>query len=75
MPGGPQNLSQGGVVIDNNVTPGCESPNLDCFPYAWKTYAEFLEDAGVSWQVVSQFEIIIFFLENRFDFEKHLLRS
>ncbi|KIJ53598.1 hypothetical protein M422DRAFT_241835 [Sphaerobolus stellatus SS14] len=51
VPGGPQNLSQGGVVIDNNVTPGCESPDINCYPYAWKTYAEFLEDAGISWQV------------------------
>ncbi|KIJ53617.1 hypothetical protein M422DRAFT_241856 [Sphaerobolus stellatus SS14] len=50
VPEGPQNLSQGGVVIDNNVTPGCEAPNLNCFPYAWKTYAEFLEDAGIFWQ-------------------------
>ncbi|KIJ38386.1 hypothetical protein M422DRAFT_781472 [Sphaerobolus stellatus SS14] len=43
--------SQGGVVIDNNVTPGCEGTNLNCYPYAWKTYAEFLEDGGISWQV------------------------
>jgi len=52
VPGGPQTPDQGGVVIDNNVTPGCESPNVNCFPYKWKTYAEFLEDAGITWQVV-----------------------
>jgi len=51
VPGGPQNLSQGGVVLDNNVTPGCEGPDLDCFPYMWKTYADFMEEAGVTWQV------------------------
>ncbi|GJJ10990.1 hypothetical protein Clacol_005219 [Clathrus columnatus] len=51
VPGGPQTPDQGGVVLDNNVTPGCEGTNLDCFPYFWPTYAEFLEKAGVSWQV------------------------
>jgi hypothetical protein len=52
VPGGPQNLDQGGVMIDNNGIPGCEAPNLDCFPLKWKTYAEFMEDANVTWQVV-----------------------
>ncbi|KZT35416.1 non-hemolytic phospholipase C precursor [Sistotremastrum suecicum HHB10207 ss-3] len=52
VPGGPQQLGQGGVTLDNNETPGCEGTDLNCFPLGWKTYAEFLEDAGVSWQVV-----------------------
>ena len=31
---------------------GCEvGPGLGCFPFSWKTFAEYLEDAGVSWQV------------------------
>ncbi|GJJ06186.1 hypothetical protein Clacol_000375 [Clathrus columnatus] len=51
VPGGPQELDQGGVTIDNNETPGCEAPNLDCYPLKWKTFPEFLEDAGVTWQV------------------------
>ncbi|GJJ06185.1 hypothetical protein Clacol_000374 [Clathrus columnatus] len=51
VPGGPQQLDQGGVTIDNNETPGCEAPNLDCFPLEWKTVPEFLEEAGVTWQV------------------------
>ncbi|GJJ08151.1 hypothetical protein Clacol_002359 [Clathrus columnatus] len=51
VPGGPQQLDQGGVAIDNNETPGCEAPNLDCYPYSWKTTAEFYEEAGVSWQL------------------------
>ena len=53
VPGGPQQLGQGGVTIDNNETPGCEGPNLNCYPLAWKTFPEILEDKGVSWQVVS----------------------
>ena len=53
VPGGPQNPDQGGTAIDNNETPGCEGPDISCYPYNWKTFAEFLEDAGVSWQLVS----------------------
>ena len=50
-PGGPQNPSEGGVVLDNNGTPGCEGPNLNCFPFSWQTVPEYHENAGVSWQV------------------------
>lgn len=39
-------------MVDNNETPGCDAPNISCFPVKWKTFAEYLEDAGVSWQVV-----------------------
>ncbi|OOF95290.1 hypothetical protein ASPCADRAFT_5820 [Aspergillus carbonarius ITEM 5010] len=51
VPGGPQNPDQGGVYIDNNVTPGCDSYNINCYPLKWKTIFEVYEDAGVSWQV------------------------
>ncbi|KAJ5161901.1 phosphoesterase family-domain-containing protein [Penicillium capsulatum] len=51
VPGGPQTPDQGGVYIDNNETPGCEGPNLNCFPMKWKTIYEFYEEAGVSWHV------------------------
>ncbi|KAF8522873.1 hypothetical protein JB92DRAFT_2886613 [Gautieria morchelliformis] len=44
-------LDQGGVTVDNNQTPGCEAPNISCFPMNWKTFPEFLEDANVTWQV------------------------
>jgi phospholipase C len=52
VPGGPQTLDQGGVTVDNNENPGCDSPNVSCFPLKWKTVPEFLEEANVSWQVV-----------------------
>jgi hypothetical protein len=52
VPGGPQTLDEGGVTIDNNETPGCEAPNINCYPLKWKTYPEFMEDANVTWQVV-----------------------
>ncbi|KAF8479385.1 non-hemolytic phospholipase C precursor [Gautieria morchelliformis] len=51
VPGGPQTLDQGGVTVDNNETPGCDAPDISCFPMKWKTFAEFLEDANVTWQV------------------------
>ncbi|PWY90012.1 non-hemolytic phospholipase C precursor, partial [Aspergillus heteromorphus CBS 117.55] len=51
VPGGPQSPDQGGVYIDNNVTPGCDSYNINCYPLKWKTIFEVYEDAGVSWQV------------------------
>ncbi|KAF8510409.1 extracellular phospholipase C [Hysterangium stoloniferum] len=50
-PGGPQLPDQGGPTVDNNETPGCDSSGVSCFPLKWKTQPEFLEDAGVSWQV------------------------
>lgn len=59
VPGGPQTLDQGGVTIDNNETPGCEAPNLDCFPLKWKTLAENMEEAGVSWQVVCKLPVTL----------------
>jgi phospholipase C len=37
---------------DFDTATGCEvGPNLGCFPFSWKTFPEYLEDAGVSWQV------------------------
>ncbi|KAI9694910.1 MAG: hypothetical protein M1822_000526 [Bathelium mastoideum] len=50
-PGGPQSPDQGGMTIDNSETPGCELPGTNCYPLSWKTYAEYLQDAGVTWQV------------------------
>ncbi|KAF4638055.1 hypothetical protein G7Y89_g2 [Cudoniella acicularis] len=50
-PGGPQNPDQGGAVLDNNGTPGCEAPGFACFPFSWKTVPEFHQAAGVTWQV------------------------
>ncbi|QSS54106.1 non-hemolytic phospholipase C precursor, Hc yeast-phase induced, conidia-enriched transcript [Histoplasma capsulatum var. duboisii H88] len=50
-PGSPQTPDEGGVYIDNNETPGCESPNLNCYPLKWKTIFDIYEAAGVSWQV------------------------
>ncbi|GJN69914.1 non-hemolytic phospholipase C precursor [Purpureocillium lilacinum] len=52
IPGSPSNPDgSGGIIIDNSATPGCEAPRLNCFPFVWKTFPEYLEDAGISWQV------------------------
>lgn len=32
-------------------TPGCEGPDLNCYPTEWKTAPEYYQDAGVTWQV------------------------
>ncbi|EKG22523.1 Phosphoesterase [Macrophomina phaseolina MS6] len=50
-PGSPQTPDQGGMTIDNNESPGCEGPNLNCYPLSWTTAPEIYEKAGVSWQV------------------------
>ncbi|KAJ5625030.1 hypothetical protein N7510_001339 [Penicillium lagena] len=49
--GGPQTPDQGGVYIDNNEVPGCESKDVNCYPLKWKTIYEFYQDAGVDWQL------------------------
>ncbi|KAH8696229.1 phosphoesterase family-domain-containing protein [Talaromyces proteolyticus] len=52
IPGSPTNLDgTGGMIIDNSNTPGCESTGVNCFPFVWKTFPEYLEEAGISWQV------------------------
>lgn len=52
VPGGPTNPSgNGGIVIDDTITPGCETPLVNCFPFYWKTVPEFLQEAGISWKV------------------------
>ncbi|KAA8651475.1 nonhemolytic phospholipases C family protein [Aspergillus tanneri] len=51
VPGGPQSPHQGGVYIDNNETPGCDSNKINCYPLKWKTIFEYYEEAGVSWQI------------------------
>lgn len=43
--------AMGGMTIDNNETPGCEAPGLNCYPLRWTTAPELYEAAGVSWQV------------------------
>lgn len=51
-PGTPNNPNgDGGMILDNSVTPGCEKPGLNCYPFTWKTVPEYWQDAGVSWQV------------------------
>jgi phospholipase C len=42
---------QQSLTIDNNETPGCESPGLDCYPLEWMTTPEYYEAAGVTWQI------------------------
>ncbi|PNY26830.1 Non-hemolytic phospholipase C [Tolypocladium capitatum] len=57
IPGSPSNPDgKGGMIIDNSATPGCERPGLNCFPFVWKTFPEYLEEAGVSWQVWQDFD-------------------
>ncbi|KAJ5614642.1 phosphoesterase family-domain-containing protein [Penicillium herquei] len=51
VPGSPQKKDQGGVYIDNNEVPGCDSDGINCYPLKWKTIYEFYEEAGVSWQL------------------------
>ncbi|KID73815.1 Non-hemolytic phospholipase C [Metarhizium brunneum] len=52
IPGSPTNPDgTGGMIIDNSASPGCEAPGLNCFPFVWKTFPEYLEAAGISWQV------------------------
>lgn len=52
VPGSPQTKDQGGYpYIDNNETPGCEKGGFNCYPLKWKTTAEILENANVSWSV------------------------
>ncbi|TVY16834.1 Phospholipase C 3 [Lachnellula arida] len=58
-PGGPQTPDQGGAVLDNNGTPGCEAPGFACFPFSWKTVPEFHQDAGVTWQVYQDVSWIV----------------
>jgi len=50
-PGSPQNRDEGGVTIDNHEVPGCEGPNLNCYPLKWKTCPEVYQSNDVSWQV------------------------
>lgn len=50
VPGGPQPLGSGGVVLDDNQTPGCEDENLNCVPLQWPATAEYYDAAGVDWR-------------------------
>ncbi|KAF3759903.1 putative hemolytic phospholipase C precursor [Cryphonectria parasitica EP155] len=51
VPGGPQPLGAGGVVLDDNQTPGCEATDLNCVPLYWPATAEYYDAAGVDWGV------------------------
>lgn len=54
-PGTPTNPDgEGKMILDNNASPGCERPHLNCYPFTWKTLAEYWTDAGVSWQVYQE---------------------
>jgi phospholipase C len=48
---GTVNVSGNSPYLDNNETPGCEAPNLDCYPLTWKTIVEVMQEEGVDWQV------------------------
>ena len=52
---GGDNKQLGGPVIDNNENPGCEKTDagsaMSCNPLRWKTVPEYLQDAGITWQV------------------------
>lgn len=51
-PGTPNNPDgEGGMMLDNSATPGCEKPHLNCYPLTWRTNAEYYQAANVSWQV------------------------
>ncbi|EJU00487.1 phosphoesterase-domain-containing protein [Dacryopinax primogenitus] len=65
IPGGNVNSTQG-PVLDNNVTPGCDTlslenyltgatvntyQNISCFPFDWRTVNEYLQDLNVSYWV------------------------
>lgn len=50
-PGSPQSPDEGGITIDNNEIPGCQGPNLNCYPLKWKTTPEIYQSQGVTWQV------------------------
>ncbi|KAG5983223.1 hypothetical protein E4U55_000513 [Claviceps digitariae] len=47
---------KGGNILSNRASPGCDSPGNNCFPFVWKTMAEALQDAGISWRVWQDFD-------------------
>ncbi|KAH8809442.1 putative non-hemolytic phospholipase C precursor [Xylogone sp. PMI_703] len=55
VPGSPSNLhGDGGAMLDNTASPGCdiETPvKANCYPFTWKTFPEYLQEAGISWRV------------------------
>ncbi|KAF3403372.1 Non-hemolytic phospholipase C [Talaromyces pinophilus] len=50
VPGGPQPLGAGGVVLDDQQANTCSGPNLDCLPLKWPAFAQYLDEAGVDWR-------------------------
>ncbi|KAG8425492.1 hypothetical protein J3458_002187 [Metarhizium acridum] len=42
---------QGGNILSNSASPGCDSPGNNCLPFVWNIMPECLKDAGISWQV------------------------
>ena len=49
------NKHMGGPVLNNHASDGCQiaanGGPLSCMPLRWKTVPEYLQDAGISWQV------------------------
>ena len=49
------NKHMGGPVLNNHASDGCQlaanGGPLSCMPLRWKTIPEYLQDAGISWQV------------------------
>ena len=43
-------------VIVADLYSGCEAPGFNCYPFTWKTFPEYLEEAGISWQVFQDFD-------------------
>ena len=50
-PNNPDGQSEGGMILDNTASPGCEQPKFNCFPFTWKTVPEYLQAANVTWRV------------------------
>ncbi|CAG8977770.1 hypothetical protein HYALB_00011155 [Hymenoscyphus albidus] len=51
-PGSPNNPDgTGNMILDNQASPGCKKPKVNCFPFTWKTIPEYWQDANVTWQL------------------------
>ncbi|EPE37041.1 non-hemolytic phospholipase C precursor, putative [Glarea lozoyensis ATCC 20868] len=51
-PGSPNNPDgNGNMILDNQASPGCKKPRVNCFPFTWKTIPEYWQEAGVDWQL------------------------
>lgn len=60
-PGTPSNPDgEGGMMLDNSATPGCEAPHLNCYPMTWKSVAEYWQNANVSWQLCKSIVALLY---------------